>query len=194
MAFSEKIELLRIEADECSVEWVSVKKIWCSSEVLTKPNIFSRIGLSARGVKFTMYSRADLTLSSALKWKEQFCLVTDVVQKGIYTEVFCVMLSVAQCVKSVEHIEKNELKNPVRSTKSLYSFPAVLTEKFDRGYYTTDDMRANERVVIVLVCPKEVVLEFADLIQVSDEYYKVTACHFVDAYKNEYEIMKDGDG
>ena len=85
MMLSERANILTLREIGGGVQfsWVPQACTWCKSELKTQGNIFSKIGISARTIVFTMYRR-NITPKNALRWKGQFCFITDVVSDGIY--------------------------------------------------------------------------------------------------------------
>ena len=59
MMLSERANILTLREIGGGVQfsWVPQACIWCKSELKTQGNIFSKIGISARTIVFTMYRR-----------------------------------------------------------------------------------------------------------------------------------------
>ena len=68
-------------------------------------------------------------------------------------------------------------------------------EKY-RGY-ATEKSHGESEISFVLVTPKKVSIDMADvgkLIEIEGKPYQVTICHDLDEYKNEYEVTRKEDG
>ena len=174
MMLSERANILTLREIGGGVQfsWVPQACIWCKSELKTQGNIFSKIGISARTIVFTMYRR----------------IITDVVSDGIYLIVTAALVQPTRCIakRIVSNTGDNNLVT--EEEQSVVGFPGVLTEKYLN--YSKDEPHDVNEITFVLVTPKQVQLKSGDIVLTEECSYNVIACHTLDGYKNEYEIQR----
>lgn len=191
--FNNKISVLALKQIENTFLWEQTSSPWAKTEQLSSNNLFSRIGLGAKSIKFTMRKRKDLSLHNAFRWKGKHCFLTDIVEiDRMYYEVTAALIEPRSC--SVRRTGKpglNDLNRPVYGDSETLVFPACLTEKY-MGY-TQEAPMAIQETRYVLITPKSINLITGELVVIDEIPYTVVIPHTLDEYKNEYEIIAKGD-
>lgn len=161
--------------------WESSWKVWADAQPDTRSNLFSSIGVGARGVTFTIRKSARLTLHHAMLWRGQHCFLTAILPHDHpgYQVVKAALAEPAACRKDAD-------LDPVGC-----GFPGILTEKYVR--HEQPDLHAEVAWDHVLVTPKAVELAPGSWVTVGEAYYRVQAPYLLDPYKNEYEIRRRED-
>ena len=189
MPFDKKISLLRLtETEAGSYAWTEAEKLWAEVKATGKTTIFSKVGLSAQAVQFTM-CRRTLRLEDAFFWQGRHYFLTAVAPKGVlYVEVTAAPVDIAACRAVRTVIKKNARNNPVTEEITPCRFPGCLTEKY-MGY---EQKRAEavSQITYVLVTPKVIALETGDLVYIDEVPFEVRLAHVLDGYKNEYEVYR----
>ena len=152
--------------------WQRTGKARGQVELTTGRNLFSSVGIGARGAEIILRRRA-LTLHQALLWGEQHLFLTAILPEGrLHLRVQAALVEVETCV----------------TTPNKISFPAVRTEKYAR-FERSDPYDENE-ILHVLVTPKRIQLELGELVEVGGQVWAVRSAHELDPHKNEYEIAR----
>ena len=175
---NQRIQVLTLRHDEeaNAYAWGEAWRAWAKAEPDTRSNLFSTVGIGARGVTFTVRANSRLTLQHAYRWQGRHCFLTaflPVPASPGYWEVKAALAEPAECQRYVQ-------KQPGAR------FPGILTEKYLRHEQETP-MSVNE-LQMVLVTPKPVRLRPGELVKAGDAFWEVLIAHELDAYKNEYEI------
>lgn len=187
MTFSERADILsfRGSGDGKNYFWIPSSRAWCKAEMKTQGNIFSKIGISAKTTIFTMYQR-DITLENALRWKGQFCFITDIIPDGIYLIVTAALVKPVLCTAKRIASTAGENNLVEETEEPTVNFPGVLTEKYLN--FAKDEPHSANETTFVLVTPKQVKLKAGDIVETEERSYAVISGHTLDGYKNEYEI------
>lgn len=168
------------EADE--YRWAEVRRVWARAELDSRSNLFSSVGIGARGVTFTLRRRSGLDLHHAFAWRGRHCFLTAVLPDGEdrgYQTVKAALCQVRQCQKDAD-------KDPAGSR-----FPGVLTEKYVG--HDQPDIHGEVTTDYVLVTPKSVTLAPGSWVTVDGAYYRVLEPHTLDEWKNEFEVRRRED-
>lgn len=189
---NQRIEILTLSNTEHMYSWNMSDRIWAKAEILDKINIFSRVGIGAKSVKFTI-RKQELTLHNAFRWKGSHCFLTDIVEiDRMYYEVTAAMIEPKICiVKRTGEPVLDELNRPVYGEPTVLTFPGCLTEKY-LGH-TQGIPMATIETRYVLVAPKVIELAVGELVTIDNVAYAVEVPHTLDDYKNEYEIAARSD-
>lgn len=162
--------------------WEETGRVWAKAKPDDRRNLFSSVGIGARGVTFTIRSRPSLTLHQAFSWRGQHCFLTSVLpredNRGYWT-VKAALVAPVDC--------QTDLDKAVPGVR----FPGVLTEKYV-GHEQLEPMAVVTRD-LVLVVPKAVVLAPGAWVRAGEEIFQVLAPHELDEWKNEYEIRRKRD-
>jgi len=185
-AMNQRVQVQTLVYDEDAEKWnwEPLYTSWAEAELNTRRNLFSSVGIGARGVTFTMRRNSRLTLFKSIRWGSQFCFLTSIIHNpgGLYDTVEAALVDLATCRKD----PREEI---------TYYFPGVLTEKY-MGHEQQEPM-AVTTTTLVLVTPKDITLSPGSLVQIgasaARNNYHVLTCHELDAYKNEYEISREAD-
>ena len=193
---SEPLEVLELrETEEGVWSWVTLRRIWAQVEQTAKTNIFSKVGVGARDAAVVL-RRQSLTLHHALRWRGRHLFLTAITEHNRnYLDVSAALVSPASCVAKRYKAGLGEGNRPTKTELPSQTFPGVLTEQYVR--HEQEDTHAKARRCLVLVTPKAISLREGDLVTVTDgpaaAVYNVQACHVLDEYKNEYEILYSKD-
>ena len=160
-------------------EWVSIRRTWAMLTLQTKKNLFSTVGIGARGAEIIL-RRQPLTLHNALLWGEQHLFLTAILPEGR------LHLRVQAALVTADTITLQKDENTVEMT-----FPGVLTEKYAR-HEQEWPMSVNQ-LGLVLVVPKVITLESGQLVKARGALWEVLVPHELDPYKNEYEMGRTVD-
>ena len=195
-SLDQRLELLELkETAENTWEWVSAGRLWAAVTLDGDRNLFSTVGIGARNAKLVL-RRRPLTLHQALRWKGQHLYLTSVTERDrTHLAAQAALVTVVTCSAQRYATGMGQGNRPVKQELPSQTFPGVLTEKYVR--YEQEDTYAKSRRCLVLVTPKTVTLKEGDLVTVKEGpaavVYNVQACHVLDEFKNEYEILFSRD-
>lgn len=182
----QRINILALNGSDGVYEWGVLDTIWAKCESLDKTNIFSKVGIGVKSAKFTIRKRV-LTLHQAIKWNGKHYFLTSIKEiDRMYYEVTAAQIEPRTCIATRKTTIKNALNRPIPGAPIVISFPGCLTERY-MGYRQDKPQAINE-ISYVLVTPKVINLQLADLVKIGDDSYNVQITHTLDEYKNEYEI------
>ena len=176
-------------------EWGPIRRTWTMLTIQTKKNLFSSVGIGARGAELIL-RRQPLTLHNALLRGEQHLFLSAILPEGrLHLRVQAALVEPVTCLATRTEDTVGEAGRPTTAETMRMTFPGVLTEKYTR--YEREETHAENETSYVLVVPKVVQLKASDLVTVQEGpakgVYYVTICHVLDPYKNEYEIVLRGD-
>jgi hypothetical protein len=175
------VQALREDDETGDLTWENAYKTWAKAEADSRSNLFSSIGIGARGVTFTMRFHRQLTLGHSFLWRGQFCFltsITDAADAGFVT-VKAALCQPQTCQKDMDR----EPAGP--------RFPGILTEKYI-GHEQTD-LHSEVTGTFVLVTPKAMTLAPGSWVTVGGNYYRVLVPHELDQWKNEFEVRRKED-
>lgn len=174
------IQVLELRRDGDVYAWEKARRTWAAAEADIRSNLFSSVGVGARGVTFTIRKSRALTLHNAFRWRGRFCFLTSIVDGDPgFRVVRAALCEPSECQKDAD-------KDPAGCR-----FPGILTEKYV-GHEQLDP-HAEVTGDFVLVTPKEVFLKPGSWITVGGAYFLVRVPHELDPFKNEYEIRRKED-
>ena len=194
MIFDKQAQLLQLSQTSAGVfEWEPVKTIPVKMEPQTKTNLFSKVGIGAKTMLFTLRKTAGIRLFCAFRVSGQFYFLTDIQQEGgILLKITAAVIEPITCCLLRRSETLDAYKRPVYGQpQPVLTFPAILTEKY-LGFVQREPMAQTEKT-FVLVTPKAFALETGDLMEIGEKRYAVQVCHMLDEYKNEYEITRKED-
>lgn len=187
-----RIEILALAQKAGGYEWVRAGQVWGAVEMSDRKNLFSAVGIGARGAEIIIRSRV-LTLHNAARWNGRHCFLTGIVPQDnrLYLELTAALVTVRTCTVTRQTTILDALNRPVAGPAETVSFPGVLTEK----YMGKETLRPQDAITVryVLVTPKPVVLAPGEPVTIGGSCYAVEVCHTLDEYKNEYEIARKAD-
>lgn len=193
-----RIQVLALQKSGEIFSWEKDRAVWAKAGPDTKSNLFSSVGIGARGVTFTVRSDRRLTLHNAYRWGAQHCFLTAILPLADapgYVQVQAALVNVVTCLATRTEDTVGAAGRPVAAETMRISFPGILTEKYAK--YEREETHAENDTGYVLVVPKAISLKAGDLVTVQDgpakAVYAVTICHVLDQFKNEYEIARRGD-
>ena len=182
-ALKEKMEILALTQDAQSgdLSWNKQRSCWASVDLNLPRNIFSAVGVGARGASILLRAGTKFTMAHALRWRGQFLLPTSVVlvsERDRY-EIKAALCEPVECQADMD-------KDP-----HGLRFPGVLTEKYVG--HDQPDFHAEVTTTYVLVTPKSVELRPGSWLMAAGKHYLVLTPHLLDPYKNEFEIQREED-
>ena len=182
----EPATILQLSQQGDTCEWQEAGHIWVKAEPQSKTNLFSKVGLGKKSIRFTMRKR-ELTLHDAIRWQGKHCFLTDIKEiDRMYLEVTAALIDPVSCVAFHTAQILDDLNRPAFQDTRIAAFPGFLTEKYLS--FEQKEVHAETKTTYVLVTPKAIVLQSGDLVQVGEDFYTVKIIHILDEYKNEYEI------
>lgn len=175
--FRDRLTRLRLHQRDTEISWGDAGGLWAKAERQRGGNIFSSVGLSAESWSFTIRAQ-DLTMADALRFDGHHHFITSIdrVELGFWV-VQTARVKVVQC--------------QAEPASAGIRFPAALTEKYIR--HEQQLPMAVNTTCFVLVTPKIVELEEGRLVDVEGVPYEVQIGHRLDAWKNEFEIVRTED-
>lgn len=190
---NERITILELIKDGMTYSWKQNSTIWAKCERLNASNLFYKIGLGTRSIKFTIRKRKGLTLHNAFLWQGKHCFLTDVKEfEQSYYEITAALVNPQNCsVEQTGDPTLNELNRPVYGNSVNLVFPGCLVEKYIG--HTQGAPMAFMKIRYVLVTPKSINLNIGELLTIDEVCYTVLIPHTLDEYKNEYEIKVKED-
>lgn len=181
---TERISVLRLSVPQTEkgvYSYTEYRRLSCCAKLTNKSNIFSKIGIGARDVKFTIRHNGYLQIHDRLLWRNNNCFITSITPLDrLYDEVDCAIAEVKMC----KLYSQGEAAGP--------TFPGILTERYVNYSEPSDPYSVNDEC-FVLVSPKQIVMPPGALCEVSGVKYHIRTAHLLDPYKNEYEILRQSD-
>ena len=168
---------LRLAQTPEKVSWEASGNVWAKAERQMGGNIFSSVGLSAESWKLTVRAQ-DITMHDALELdgRHHFITAIDRPERGFF-EIMTARVKIVSC--------------QAEPGAGGLVFPAAMTEKYVRHEQLTP--MADNTVSFVLVTPKCVDLAEGRLVMADGLIYEIQTAHRLDAYKNEFEIVRRWD-
>lgn len=174
------IRRLTYDVDGDAFVWENEIPSWARVELDTRSNLFSSVGIGARGVTLTMRRSSRLTLYKALRWRGQHCFLTAITDADPgFVTVKAALCDPVSCRANMDKAEPG------------LRFPGVLTERYVG--HEQPDLHAEVITDYVLVTPKAITLDPGSWVTAAGRYYRVLEPHELDPYKNEYVIRRKED-
>lgn len=102
----ERIGVLNLQFQEESnqYQWTETRRLWADAELDTRSNLFSSVGIGARGVTFTVRRNRELSLHQAFSWHNQHCFLTAILPHDHpgYLTVKAALCSPVVCQKDMD--------------------------------------------------------------------------------------------
>lgn len=99
--------------------WKVERNTWAAAEQDARKNLFSSVGIGARGMTFTIRKSRTLTLHNAFLWRGQFCFLTSIVDGAPgFQVVKAALCEPVDCIQDADRVPQG------------CRFPGVLTEKY----------------------------------------------------------------
>lgn len=147
----------------------------------------------AFGVKAAKIDTRLLNLSCGtfISYPPNIFFVTSCKQDRMYSHITAARVAVSQLTVSRYTTEKDELNRQRSELKRLFSFPAVIGEKYVRPieYITHAEVKKG----VILTTHKDIKLLEGDIVKTGDDTYVIRACHTQDPDKNDYEAERKSD-
>lgn len=195
----DKVEVLALRKSGSEYRWEREYQAWASVVEDRRRNVFSAIGTAAMGVTVTMRHDGRFDLFRAMRWAGKFLFPT-AIEVGEARDRVAVKAAVCDfvspCTATGYTTVLGKGNRPQKVEKTPLTFPGIITGKWS-GYEKTDT-HAAEDDMIVLVTPKEIVLEVGDLVTIEEQIiqavYNVQKRHLLAGVnKNEYELAYSRD-
>lgn len=187
----QQVELLALHGQGDTWLWQIQTRLWARAEPQQGQNIFCQSGKSAPRIEFIL-RRRQLTLHHAFRWQGRHCFLTDIRPEGSqHLRVGAALAPVAQC-SYLQKVQVPDGGNVLRQQRrKALEFPACLTEPYTG--YQADLPDTRIRQTMVLVTPKAVLLETGRTVETLGGLWRVTACHTLADYRNEYQIQREAN-
>ena len=178
----DKVTLQTLERDEVgNWSWKAAGQLYAQAKQDDRKNLFSSIGIGARGATFCIRKR-KLTLHDSFLWRGQHCFLTSILP----TEGTRGFLTVKAALVT-PRIWTADADLAVGGP----AFPGVITEMYVR--HDTPDFHSEVHGRFVLVTPKAIELAPGSWVASDGKVYRVETPHLLDDAKNEYEILRRED-
>lgn len=192
----QRVQVLELQKEPTAYSWQEVGAVWAKAELDTRSNLFSSIGIGARGATFTVRSNRRLSLANAYLWRGRHCFLTSIIPLADspgYVQVKAALVDPVNCTATwVPRNTKDALNRPVEGVPETVIFPAILTEKYRKN--EPEDVYRTLTQQRVLVTPKAIQLRAGTEVQIRDgSVYIVRSVMDLDEWKNEYEIEHQED-
>lgn len=171
--------------------WQSMRTLWCAREGAGQ-TVYAPHAARTEGDRFTMRFRG-INPGHALRCEGQEYLVAEVDgDSPAAILVTAARVQFVDCIRrSPETNRANAYNRPTRTGTANAAFVGVLAEKY-AGWAQETPGVALENAVL-LITAKGVTLESGDLVAAGGRDYSVRACHLMDRWKNEYELVEERD-
>ena len=195
----DKVEVLTLQKTGDEYRWERERLAWASVVEDRRRNVFSSVGTAAMGVTVTMRNDGRFDLSKAMRWAGKFLFPT-AIEVGEARDRVAVKAAVCDfvspCTATGYTTVLGEGNRPQKVEKTPLTFPGIVTGKWSG--YERNDTHAAEDNVLVLVTPKEIMLEAGDLVTIQEAIlqavYNVQKRHLLSGVnKNEYELAYSRD-
>lgn len=195
----DKVEVLTLQKSGDEYRWERERLAWASVVEDRRRNVFSSVGTAAMGVTVTMRNDGRFDLSKAMRWAGKFLFPT-AIEVGEARDRVAVKAAVCDfvspCTATGYTTVLGEGNRPQKVEKTPLTFPGIVTGKWSG--YERNDTHAAEDNVLVLVTPKEIMLEVGDLVTIQEAIlqavYNVQKRHLLSGVnKNEYELAYSRD-
>lgn len=193
-ALRQRIELLELRFDRAknAYFWGVRRVCWGGVSFDERSNLFSSVGIGARGASIVIRPDRLLTLHGAMRLGEQFLFLTSIVLSDDRSRQeirAAVCESMTLTARPQDRTGRDAYNRPVAVSVPSFTFPGILTEKYFRN--EADDIYRAEVQQRVLVTPKEIQMRAGDLIQNGKETpYTVRQVLDLDPHKNEYVVER----
>lgn len=190
----QRLELLELRSDQekAAYTWEVRRVCWGGVSFDERSNLFSSVGIGARGASIVIRPDRLLTLHGAMRLGDQFLFLTSIVlsddrSRQEIRAAVCEPMTLT--ARPQDRTGRDAYNRPVAVSVPSFTFPGILTEKYFRN--EADDVYRAEVQQRVLVTPKVIVLRAGDLVQKGNETpYTVRQVLDLDPYKNEYVIER----
>lgn len=170
--------------------WLPKRKMWAQLTEQDKNCIYSNYAFGVKSAQIdTRY--CNIPCGCLLRYKDTTYMVTSCITDRLYAQIQAARVVLTQCTLHRYVPVKDELNRQKQVKERLFSFPAVLGEKYVRP---TDSITHHEVTQgIMATTHKDIALHEGDIITAGDKSYAVRACHTTDPDKNDYEIERISD-
>jgi len=180
----DRLRVLSLKPDDTALNyaWAETGQVWAKTTIDERANLFSSVGIGARGVTFRIRARPSLSLHQAIRLRDRHCFLTAILpdnENPGYAIVKAALCDPVECVADAD-----------KAPPGIH-FPGILTEKYVG--HDQPDFHSEVTTDYVLVTPKVVELNPGSWVVANGAYYKVLTPHLLDPYKNEFEIRRKED-
>ncbi len=189
----EKISILTLNQNEDTYVWTPTISLWAKVEQLRRGNLFSKVGVGVKTIKFTIRDIGNLTLHNAISWQGKHCFIIDInTIDSRYYEVIAALIDPKTCrVERTGNPKFDDLNRPYYEETSTIIFPGCLIPK-KQDYIQGKPMAVSE-IRYLLITHKAIELRAGDLVTIENATFTVATSQTLNEYSNEYEIIAKGD-
>lgn len=189
--FDKRITVLQHTRDaDGNYSLVPAYKRWAKIEETADNCVYSNY---AFGVKAAHIDTRLLNIpcGTFISYPPNTYLITACITDRMYSHITAAGVILSQCTASRYTTEKDELNRQRSDLRRLFSFPAVIGEKYVRPieYITHGEVERG----VVLTTHKDIGLLEGDIVKTGDDTYIIRACHTQDPDKNDYEAERKRD-
>jgi len=194
--FDCRIQILQLaDMGGNAFEWRVKKNAWAKKEQVAANSMFSKYGITARSVKFTIHNDPDLSLHNAIAKAPPgtgHYFITDINRETPgYNILSTAFIWPSKCTVTRTKTLTDDKNRPVIEKLPPLIFPGYLTEKYLKQEQQEPMSYSEGR--FVLVTPKVIEIQTGELITIGGAEYEMVIPHVLDPYKNEYEILRRAD-
>ena len=162
---------------------------WATLETADQNNLFSAVGIGARGAVLHMWKNDRLDLHHAIQLHDgRYCFLTSIIPDGdgIHVTVQAAIVEYTAARADLQAAKtRDKLNRPTAESGGTLTFPCVLTEVYRKN--EPDDVSRVITRQVVAVAPKPIILRAGDTLHLTDSNpYVVRTEYTLDPYKNEY--------
>lgn len=191
-----RLIIQNLEVNNDGYSWSEISKLYCKKEIENKRSIFSKFGFATNETaKFTVRFNKNISKHNSILHDNKHYLITSIIDidnKHAFNEITTVQITPKECEVRRLSIVKDKLNRPSEEMNVVFKFPGYVVEKYNN--YDQEKPQVVIKKTYILVTPKNIKLELADLIVIEDVIYNVQIIHDLDEYINEYEITVEKDG
>ena len=192
----DRIEVLKLlKGNDGNYTWKKVAQWHASVGLDAGSNIFSKVGIGARGATVALRPAPSLTLHNAFRYRGQFLFLTSIIPSAGRDRLevkAAICTPVTFTAEPKAKTGRDKMNRPTVEKVAAFTFPGVWTELYrkeqDEGVVDT------ELVQRVIVTPKEIKLRRGDVVRDPDgTAWPVMRVLELDEYKNEYVVYCQED-
>ena len=192
---NERVEVLVLSNESGNYLWKTAGRRYAAVVPDTRANLFSKVGIGARGATVTLRPDRMLTLHHALRWRGQHLFLTSIIPAASRdrVEVKAALCQVTTFTAEPQSRKGRDAMNrPTVEKVAAYTFPGVLTELYRKEQ--DEGVPDTELIQRVVVTPTAITLRKGDIIRHPDgTAYPVQRVLDLDEFKNEYVVFCQED-
>lgn len=170
--------------------WLPVRKMWAALTETDRSCVYSNFAFGTKAAQIdTRY--CTIPCGTLVRYKDDTYMVTSCITDRMYAHIQAAKVVNTQCICYRHNTVKDNLNKQRSELGRLFSFPAVIGEKYVRPieYITHGEVKRG----VVLTTNKDIELLEGDIVKAGDDTYIIRACHTLDPDKNDYEAERRRD-